>query len=203
MKSKMWNLLLCIVILATMFSACKKSVNQEANAIYYNDYITHLKESYSEFYEDARYNLMDFNGDGIYELIYTIAGTDDYIMTYHNGKIFETQVGRFSRIYYLHEQNKIYVKGNSRGVFEESFFHIENGKLIRDTYGVYYDGVDENGDYIYRGFKIDENFITQEEYNQNFGEISLDEWECFGKFYSFEELVEEMEEIKNGENSAK
>lgn len=161
MKRRVLSLVLCMAMLCIVLSGCGNSNNNDMKADdtenieivieteeieteeettdygeYIAEYIKYIRNAYSYGYKTASYSLVDIDDNGVYELIVSVETSDNYVLVYDNGVINETTVSEpIYDTYYLEGRNKLNMSGSYRDEYVvDLYFHIEDGKLVRDTF---------------------------------------------------------------------
>lgn len=157
---------------------------------YFSEYISYLEENYAdEDVEGYHYNLVDFDADGTYELVYSFSG-EYYILSYYNGKVIENLAPYYGSIMYKPSEN-ILVQQESpiRGSGATVYFHLENGEIVVDNKASYL--VDEELNET--NYFLNDNSISEEEYdNYCIGYLEKEEWSGFQDVYSLAEIISKM-----------
>lgn len=152
----------------------------------YKEYITFLKSEFSD-YQDAYYNMADFDGDGFKEVIYN-GEAGKYLLAYYDGKVIKNELPYYGDIIFKSKKNILVQQAEpARGSGATVYFHLENGNIVVDNKASYFIDDELNETTYY----LNDNPISKEEYDKYYI-VDYDEWGYFGDVKYFNEIVSEF-----------
>lgn len=96
-------------------------------------YASFLRTNKSQFYKNARFQLLDINGDLTPEMMVVddcIHMASVRLYTYYNGKVVKLgEYGSYGEMFYIPEQNLIDSAYMHQGIISDAFYKMEKGEM--------------------------------------------------------------------------